>query len=100
MRKRAFFFLPVVMYAIAAALMGMESMVRTQYQVSPYEQWSVLGWLGFAVLVLAMLVSLGLAVWMVHTANVERDQRELAQGDFSEASRNAWAAAGRWLARH
>jgi hypothetical protein len=99
MRKRVFF-LPVVMYAIAVALMGMESIVRTQYRVSPYEPWSVLGWLGLAVLVLAMLVSIGLAVWTVHTANVERDQRELAQGDFSEAPRNAWAAAGRWLARH
>ncbi|AWS45805.1 hypothetical protein [Streptosporangium sp. 'caverna'] len=100
MRKRAFFVLPVVMYAIAAALMGMESMVRTQYRVSSYEPWSVLGWLGFTFLVLAMLVSIGLAVCTVHVANVERDQRELAQGDFSEAPRNAWAAAGRWLARH
>ncbi|MET8051769.1 hypothetical protein ABZU75_29635 [Streptosporangium sp. NPDC005286] len=100
MRKRALLFLPTVMYGIAAVLLGMESMVRAHYQVSPYEPWSVLGWLGFTVLMLALFVSVGLGVWALHIANAKRDQHESAQGDTPEAPRNAWAAAGRWLARH
>ncbi|WP_433372409.1 hypothetical protein [Streptosporangium sp. CA-115845] len=100
MRKRALLFLPTVMCGIAAVLLGMESMVRAHYQVSPYKPWSVLGWLGFTFLVLAMFVGIGLAVWALRTANAKRDQHESAQGDMPEAPRNAWAAAGRWLARH
>ncbi|MEU0483694.1 hypothetical protein ABZ260_31465 [Streptosporangium sp. NPDC006013] len=78
----------------------MESMVRAHYQVSPYKPWSVLGRLGFTVLMLAMVMNVGLAVRALHTANAKRDRHEPAQGDMPEAPRNVWAAAGRWLARH
>ncbi|MER5619568.1 hypothetical protein ABT061_00845 [Streptosporangium sp. NPDC002544] len=100
MRKRVLLFLPTVMFGIAAVLLGLESMVRAHYQVSPYEPWSVLGRLGFTVFMLALFVSVGLGVRALHIANAKRDQHESAQGDMPEAPRNAWAAAGRWLARH
>jgi hypothetical protein len=60
-----------------------------------------LSWtLGFAFLMLAVLLAVGLGVWVLHHVNAERDRRERAQGIAPEAARSVWTAAGRWLARH
>lgn len=82
MTKRTFlFFVPAALFAVTAPLMSLS--LR----------------LGFALLVLTMLGGLGIGVWELHRANVERKRRD-QYGEAPEPARSAWVAAGRWLARH
>ncbi|MGW4643160.1 hypothetical protein ACWEN6_31910 [Sphaerisporangium sp. NPDC004334] len=83
MRRRMFLFsIPVVTSAMAAALMS----------------WSLP--VGIALLLLTMLVAMGLAFWALHHVNAEHDRREQTQGTAPRPAGSAWAAAGRWLAKH
>lgn len=83
MRRRTFlFFIPSVMSALAGALIPLSLPV------------------GSTLSVLTMLTAVGLAFLALRQANAERDRREREQGNAPGVARGAWAAAGRWLARH
>ena len=83
MRQRTFlFFIPVATGVMAAVFMPLSLTV------------------GLALWMLTMLVAMGLAFWALHYGTTEPARREQVQGNAPEAAGSAWAAVGRWLARH